>query len=280
MVQSAIIFILVGVLYQIPSDYFEIGRSEDNLSKTVDDSTDYDFIPRRQPSLKDRFYDFIANLKLLFQFKVYIVSTGAVIVLIYVVTSLEYWISDYLIVAMNVDPNVVSMTFIITCVTAPTLGVISGGIIVQRYGGYENKTASLWCVIFASGCCLCSTLIPFFDTLVGFGIMLWIFFFFGGAIVPNINGILISALPSRLRGAGNSLATLFINTFGMLPAPYVYSAIYDATRESNKKFAMSLTINYAWIALGLLSLSMWYRFKVDGDRLDDSLNKNSVKELI
>jgi hypothetical protein len=307
MVQSAILLVMVGVLNFIPRDYFETGLYvggekstvkpvTENVQNTQTVESNPQAIPNDQSSQVDsasvfqypqngeqpanhthpnQFFEIFSNIRAIFGYKVYLASAGAIITLIHVVTTIEFWISNYLLVVMEVDPAIVSTTFIITCVTAPTLGVLTGGIVVQRYGGYEEKFASIWCIACGSVSCVCAVIIPFFNNIIGFGIFLWIFFFFGGAVVPNINGILLSALPSRLRGTGSSLNMLCMNAFGMLPAPYIYSAIYDATSGINKKLALTITINYAWIALALMVLSMWLRFREDQKADDGALNKKT-----
>jgi MFS family permease len=189
------------------------------------------------------------------------ISTGAVIVLLFIVTAIQFWITDYLTVVIQADKDIIIMAFVITCVTAPTLGIITGGCIVERFGGYEQKAASLICVIFGciAGCC--SILIPMFNDIYSFAVVLWLFFFFGGAIVPNIIGIYISSLPTELRGAGNSVSNILINCFGYLPAPYIYGAVFDATAHLNKKISLTLIVNYCWVGVTLLALSMYFRFR-------------------
>jgi MFS family permease len=207
-----------------------------------------------------------ANVKLLLRQSVYMASTSVVIVLLLIVTSIQYWMTDYLKYEMLLSPMATTLIFVGTCVTAPISGIVVGGLIVQRYGGYEEKIASLWCCIFGSVCCACALILPFVNDIIPFAIVLWIDLFFGGAIVPNITGILISSLPVELRGKGNSFATILINGVGLIPAPYVYSAIYDATSDYNKKLAFSITINYSWLAMFLLLLSMFFRYRIFNER--------------
>jgi hypothetical protein len=205
--------------------------------------------------------EFFKNLKHLLKHKVYMISTASVVVLLFIVTAIQYWITDYLKIVLQAEQDAITIAFVVTCVTAPTLGIILGGCIVQKYGGYESKIASLWCVLFAvvAGCC--SIAIPIFNNIIGFAIVLWLFFFFGGAIVPNIIGIYISSLPIELRGAGNSFSNTLINAFGYLPAPYVYGTIFDATAEINKKIALASVVNYCWVGVLLLALSMFFRYR-------------------
>jgi hypothetical protein len=205
--------------------------------------------------------EFFSNLKILVKHKIYMVSTCSVIVLLFIVTAIQFWITDYLLLVLKIERAAITIAFVVTCVTAPTLGIVIGGIIVQKYGGYETKIASLWCVIFAVIAGTMSILIPIMNEIIGFAIVLWLFFFFGGAIVPNIIGIYISTLPKELRGAGNSVSNTLINAFGYLPAPYVYGAIFDKTKLDTPKLSLAVTVNYCWVGVGLLTFSMILRYR-------------------
>jgi MFS family permease len=269
--------LLAVVLIFIPKTYFE-----NNLFNTAKDLKEAeaeaeadagDLVPGDDVSIFEYRYsdnggaggnkcnEFLGNLKRLMKHKVFIISTSSVIVLLFIVTAIQFWITDYLTVVIQADRDVITMAFCFTCVTAPTFGIITGGCIVQRYGGYEHKTASLICVIFGciAGCC--SILIPLSNNIYSFAVVLWLFFFFGGAIVPNIIGIYISSLPIELRGAGNSVSNILINCFGYLPAPYVYGAVFDATSHINKKISLTLIVNYCWVGVSLLGLSMFFRYR-------------------
>jgi len=89
-----------------------------------------------------------------------------------------------------ISNDLIFACFVVTCVTAPTIGIILGGWIVQRFGGYQSKHS----ITFVFGFACISTAISFFitriDTLGAFAPLLWLFFFFGGGLVPNLVGII------------------------------------------------------------------------------------------
>jgi MFS family permease len=274
-VQAACQGALAIVLIFIPKTYFEtnlfnktkeleilkiVGNGQTNETVANDNVSMFEYRTSKAGGAS-KCKVFFANLKLLLRHKVYMISTASVVVLLFIVTAIQYWITDYLTIVIQADRDAITIAFVVTCVTAPTLGIIIGGCIVQRYGGYESKVASLWCVIFAGIAGCCSISIPIFNDIIGFAIVLWLFFFFGGAIVPNIVGIYISSLPIELRGAGNSFSNTLINGFGYLPAPYVYGAVFDATADVNKKISLAAVVNYCWVGVALLALSMYYRYK-------------------
>jgi CBS domain containing-hemolysin-like protein len=120
--------------------------------------------------------------------KIYVFSLCAVCIFNFISFSIQFWVSDHLKSVMKFDEDQITVVFIITCVTAPLSGVILGGYIVGKIGGYVNKKAILFCVIASLFAGIDSILIVFQDSLLGFAIVLWIFLFFGGATIPNLLG--------------------------------------------------------------------------------------------
>ncbi len=255
---------MVGAtLIFIPKVYFEVNlfkaNKEDNAEQDAVTDADVTVFKYREINKKDE--NFLRDLKILLKHKVYVVSTGAVTILLFIVTAITFWISDYLKFVMNTQESLILTLFVVTCVTAPTTGIVVGGCLVQKLGGYEAKIASRFVVICGIISAACSIAIPLFDNIIGFAIFLWLFLGFGSAIVPNIIGIYISSLPIELRGSGNSVSNTLINAVGYLPAPYIYGAIMDATNHSNKKVALIVILNLCWLGAILLFLSMIFRNK-------------------
>ena len=61
-----------------------------------------------------------------------------------------------------------------------------------------------------------------YKVLIGF---VWLELFFGAAIVPTLQGLMISSIPTELRALGNSFAQLVMNLLGNLPAPLLYGYV-------------------------------------------------------
>ena len=150
----------------------------------------------------------------------------------------------------------------VVCITGPVLGIIIGGAIVQKFaGGYEGKHASTISLIYALLAFISSLPIKIISNLYVFGVCLWSVLFFGGACIPNIQGIMISSLDTDLRAAGTSIASIIQNIFGYLPSPVIYGFIYNYSKASDKKLAMALTLWYSIVGVIFLSFSLYYRFK-------------------
>lgn len=85
--------------------------------------------------------------------------------------------------------------------------------------------------------------------------------FFGGAVIPNIQGIMISSLNPDLRAAGNSISNIMQNLLGFLPAPFIYGVIYKFSKDYDKKLAFTCTLYYAFVGVIFITLSLYVRFK-------------------
>ena len=124
----------------------------------------------------------------------------------------------------------------LTTITGPVTGVICGGIIFNRLGGYTSpKAYPVAVIVMALGACL-GFPIPFVeDTLPAIVALLWGQFFCGGFCMPVLTGILLNSVPIPCRTLGNSVANLFYNLFGYLPAPYAYGLAYQLTGQGDSR---------------------------------------------
>jgi sugar phosphate permease len=58
--------------------------------------------------------------------------------LFFVVTGLQYWISAYMTTVMGASAEQAAVYFVVMCFTGPICGVIVGGILTQKVGGYNS----------------------------------------------------------------------------------------------------------------------------------------------
>ena len=193
---------------------------------------------------------------------VYTFSCLGITTLIFISTAVIFWASDYGINVIHGKHNQVLSIFVIVCITGPILGIILGGIVVQKFaGGYEGKHSILFCLIFAICAFVSAVPVRWISNVYGFGVCLWAILFFGGAVIPNIQGVMISSLKKDLRAAGNSMSNILQNLLGFIPAPFVYGILYDSTKESDPKLAMTLVLWYSSVGIVFMSLAMFFRYK-------------------
>jgi len=112
--------------------------------------------------------------------------------LFFVITGIQFWISYYIHMVLEIDEKTVFICFAIICITAPTLGVLSGGYIIQKLGGYNDTRAIEICLKLGYITGVISIPLPFVSSLPTFIFLIWLLLFFGGAIVPGLTGININ----------------------------------------------------------------------------------------
>jgi hypothetical protein len=86
-----------------------------------------------------------AQLSLMFSSKLFVNLTLALAGLYFVVTGMQFWITDYMTLdraagGIGAEPGLVVLCFTLASLTAPTSGVLIGGYIVDKRGGYVDET--------------------------------------------------------------------------------------------------------------------------------------------
>ena len=93
-----------------------------------------------------------------------------------------------------VEPTQVFVYFSVTCISAPTLGVIVGGVITHQIGGYTDPRALKLSCIVAVFANMSALPIPFMNSFLVVKVLLWMLLFFGGFILPIITGVMLSSV--------------------------------------------------------------------------------------
>merc|ERR1712086_921242 len=151
------------------------------------------------------------SLKDLFTNPPYILLCLSLTFLYFVITGIQYWVSDYLIETLKVTRNQVFVTFAIVSITGPVFGVIVGGNVTTYLGGYNSKHALYLSMLVSTLCVLSAAPIPFISNFPVFVALLWFLLFFGGAILPCMTGIMLNTVNKQLKTTANSIANLSYN---------------------------------------------------------------------
>lgn len=144
--------------------------------------------------------------------------------------------------------------FALVSITAPTLGVIIGGHVCERLGGYAGERAIDFCIVFAFFGSLFAIPIPIFENFWVVSCCLWLLFFFGGAILPTLTGLMLTSIPQKFRSIGSSLAQFIQNLTGYLPAPVLYGYVIKYTGGGKSPWGMAMLM--IWTVWGLVFLSL------------------------
>ena len=193
---------------------------------------------------------------------------------------IQFWGADYMKNIVGVkDEFVLLYVFSAICITGPPAGIILGGVIGSKIGGYTVRKAIVICVGLCAMSCVFALIITLDSSHVAyFGIMVWLYFFFSGATTPLETGIVISSLPERLRGDGFSVMNFILNLIGNLPASSVYGLIYQNTKRTHNTYAMFFTMSYN--VVGLIFVILGMVFRLNKNDKDEEPKKEEVKTPI
>lgn len=222
---------------------------------------------------------FLSKLRTIFSSPIFVFSVLTVASLFFILTSIQFWGSNYMKNHLKITNQTYQLiSFVVICLTSPTIGILVGGTIINRIGGYEKKHASIFCFIC---CCLSVSFIipiPFFNDLIWFTLFGWLALFFGGALMTPLTGIIITSIPKYLAGSANSFTIFFSNLLGFLPAPVVYGLIEERFEEKNgdERIAMKCCLWYSITSIIFLGIATIFRYKNYKDiyRLNNGFNIN------
>ena len=155
--------------------------------------------------------------------------------LYFVVTGIQFWVTDYMVVVLKQELVTVQTGFAICSITGPILGVFFGGWLIDKLGGYKDdsgesgvvalRTCGLLGIGAVTFAMVASGSTDFWTVLIS----IWMILFFGGAILPALSGMLINAVGDDCRAMASSFSMFMFNIFGYAAAPYVCGAIGDLT---------------------------------------------------
>lgn len=150
----------------------------------------------------------------------------AITCLFITVTGIQFWMTDYQVQVHQVSQSSAFKGFAIISLICPVSGVICGGIIFDRSGGYNSYKALHILQLVGLGAwttgvaCSATTSYPVFLVFIALQL------FFGGMVMPAATGIMLNQVPQNLRTVANSVANLTYNLLGYVPAPYIYGYVY------------------------------------------------------
>ena len=164
---------------------------------------------------------------------VYVMLTFALCGLYFTVTGIQYWITDYLEQVIGAPKDKVLTAFAITSCTAPAMGVVFGGWLVDRMGGYKDESGEAVCTalkvcswfgVGALAAAIPAALLQNFSWVVG---SIWVVLFCGGALLPSATGVCMNAVDTSMRALASSYSMCAYNLLGYAAAPFVCGYIAD-----------------------------------------------------
>ena len=230
---------------------------------------------------------YFLQTKIILSNKLYILLTLTMTSIYFIVTGIQFWITKYLIEILDIQPIVVNIIFALISITAPLSGVLFGGTISDKYGGYKGKNETK-----ALQMCTAFGLLAFFFGLpMGFiyqitylSILLWTFLFFGASIIPIVTGIMISCVPKDCQATSSSISQLVFNLLGYFSSPMITGFIMDRFKDEKVGFIWGMRVIFFWVSFALLFIWTSYivsrrkKYKNGETEGSSMLEENSMKE--
>ena len=262
-IQSFVILILSIIFHNVPETYFDknlYGIKENDNTIFKDDVN-------KNASFSVSFFKIESNenikdvLSAIYKEKVFVYCVLGLSSLYFVITGIQYWVSDYMENILLVEKQSERLGyFTLVCFTSPTSGVLLFGYLISKKGGYQSKDSLFFCLILGILAAIFAFLAPLVKNIILFVLLVWLVLFFGGGIVPTITGVIIDSLPQNLQAPGNSLNSLICNLFGFLPSPYIYGVLSDIFNDEGK-ISMIFTMNFSFVGVLFIYLGMKFRYK-------------------
>jgi len=207
--------------------------------------------------------NYLEKIKTLMNYKVFIYSVISMSILIYIITGVQYWVTDYLDQILGIKSQKDRLfLFTIACFTAPVLGVLIASEIKIKFCQQNMRKSLMFCSILGILASISSIPVPITLDLLCFIIFMWLVLFFGAGIVPVLTSIIINSVPEEHIASANSMTNLVTNALGYLPSPYVYGILSDIKGDLGV-LGMKVTL---WISIpGMIFLLMatYISFKDD-----------------
>lgn len=75
-------------------------------------------------------------------------------------------------------------------------------------------------------------------------------------MMPAVTGIMISSVPSKRKALANSIASMVTNTFGYLPAPFLYGLVCQLTGGDKSPYGLLVVLYISILAESLIVIGI------------------------
>lgn len=268
LVQAFLILILTIFFLFVPINffskyYYSVGDTKEE-EKIIKKSEEEVYNANQNEDL-----NYLQKIKVLINYKVFIYSVMAMSVLIYIITGVQYWVTDYLDAILGIKSQKDRLfLFTVACFTAPLLGVLLGTELKNRLCQQNMRKSLIFCSLLGILACICSIPVPITLNLLCFILFMWLVLFFGAGIVPVLTSIIINSVPEEHMASANSISNFLTNALGYLPAPYVYGILSDITGDLGA-LGMKVTM---WISIfGMIFICIAAYISLDDDSYKDKI---------
>lgn len=158
-----------------------------------------------------------------------------------------------MIIVLGVDTNVVFAYFSFACITGPVGGMILGGAVTSRLGGFNSKKAILTSFGMLLIAIIVGSPLPFINTFWVFAVDMWLLLFVGAFAIPTLTGMMLASVEEHDRTKANSLSQFLNNSLGFLPAPAIYGQINALTGGEDSRWGLIFSCSMTYVSIILFA---------------------------
>ena len=222
-----------------------------------DDISLFEDIQQQDNSMSQR--SILLQIKAIIKSPLFILINITLCAIYAIVSAIQFWINDYIQYPLGIEEAEKRfMMFGAVIVTSPPLGMVIGGIILSKVGGYESEKAIYIPLIFSLIVSIFANLAPLSKNVYIFLPLFWVYFFCGSAIIPAANGISLVSVDKKYAGAASSMSILLYNVLGRFPGPNLYAFFKSLVDDETSRTPMWLLLNVA--VIGFLAVLIAIKF--------------------
>ena len=251
---GAFLLVFSTIFSFIPSKYFStkymfIGYEDKEKLVVTGKKKRYSiFGPNQENGNTKEKFSYSTILCNILQNKIFIFSSITRGIIFFIFQIIHNFFKDYSINGLNVKNETQILYFYgFASIFGPATGSLLGGLICNKFGGYESKNSIIVPIIFGIFASVSIFLLTHITNFYAFSISLCVFFFSSGAILPTIAGYIISSIKGEYKGIGSSLDMLITTLLGKLPGPIIYGFLNDYFKASDNKLAWKISLCYFYI---------------------------------
>uniref|UniRef100_A0A0G4FH48 Major facilitator superfamily (MFS) profile domain-containing protein n=1 Tax=Chromera velia CCMP2878 TaxID=1169474 RepID=A0A0G4FH48_9ALVE len=227
------------------------------------------------------FYD---NLKSVVTNWIFLSLVFGLCALFFVLTGIQFWSTKYFVEEFNQAQATITIAFSITAVSAPVIGVIGGGILVDCAGGYKGAASTIRAqyITCAFGACATAagavaSISQSFPLSIA---MVWLVLCFGGGVVPAAFGIIVTTVEIELRPFATGTGMLLYNLLGFSLGTFLPGVVISSV---NLRWGMVVIFLWSFFGLFFMGLAAFlgtikYRALLAQQKLDEEAIRRGLLE--
>ena len=268
-------------------------EKESNSKKEEDEISLFEDIQVKNEDIRK--ISVISHLKVLIKSPIFILMNITLASMFIIVSAVQFWINDYLENGLLVDDEKKRLyAFAFVVITSPVGGIILGGILTNKLGGYDTEKAIYIPLITSFLVCILANIIPLTSNLYVFIPLFWTYLFLGSVLLPVVSGIILVSVDKKFAGSASSVSTLLYNILGRLPGPILYGFYKSQVDDKHSRIPFWLLLNMA--IPGFIAVLICIKFQkekyrklrnqlneekeifLDSENINKE-NKNDIKEM-